>query len=208
MAQDEIRKTLTGGYDPSTSPYYQSVKAEAARNLADTNQNIASNAAGGGRYWSGARLGEQGKAATDTALGLNRVLGELSENERGRMMSVLPQAERMGAAEEGKDLQTADALQRYGGLGRENTNAMNQASYEEWLRATQQRPMEMAQLAAGIQQAPMYGENTKTPSTFMKMLGEVNPIAGSYNTAKYGYNTNQSSISDMAKILQSIMGGK
>ena len=29
LASEEIKKTLSGDYDPSTSPYYQAVKAEA-----------------------------------------------------------------------------------------------------------------------------------------------------------------------------------
>src|SRR3990167_3451137 len=81
-AKNEINKTLSGGYDPSSSPYYQAVKAGADRNLAETQKNIASNAAGGGgRYWTGARLKEQDNAATDTNIGLNQMLGGMRSEE-------------------------------------------------------------------------------------------------------------------------------
>ena len=85
LAQNEVKKTLTGGYDPTTSPYYQAVKAEAAQNLKDTQKGIADEAAGGGRYWSGARLGVQGRATTDTTNKLNEVIGSLADQERNRI---------------------------------------------------------------------------------------------------------------------------
>ena len=64
-AKNEVNKTLTDNYNPANSPYYQAVKAEASRNLADVQKNIASNAGGGGRYFSGARMKQQSDAAVD-----------------------------------------------------------------------------------------------------------------------------------------------
>lgn len=83
-AKNEINKTLTNQYDPTTSPYYQAVKAEAARNLDTTNKGIASQAAGGGRYFSGARMKQQQEAGTSVTNALNTMLGQMSENERAR----------------------------------------------------------------------------------------------------------------------------
>jgi len=206
MARNELTKTLGGEYDPASSPYYQAVKAEAARNLADTQRNISSNAAGGGRYWSGARLGQQGEAATDVNNALNTLMGQLAETERARRLQAVPLAQQMGMEEQEEPLKTATALQGLGGLERTLAQAQNDAAYNEWLRSTQEYPLNIAQLAAGVQQAPLYGEVTESPSTFMKMLGEVSPIAGSYNTAKYGYSTNQSSMSDAMNMLMKIMG--
>ena len=48
---------------------------------------------------------------------------------------------------------------------------------------------------------PMGAITKKGPSTFMSMFGEVSPIVGSYNTHQYGYTANQSSISDVVKML-------
>jgi hypothetical protein len=60
-------------------------------------------------------------------------------------------------------------------------------------------------------QTPMGAITTKGPSTFAKMLGEVSPLMGSYNTAQWGYTTNQSSLSDalsgLAKLFSGSMGG-
>ena len=209
LGQEEIRKTLTSEYDPSTSPYYQAVKAQAQKNLDEQVGDIASSAAGAGGYRTGARMALQNTARTDVTNQLNTLLGSMAETERQRRLDVLPQAMQYGQAETNLPLQQATALQTLGALPRTIQQAQNEAAYNEWLRATQQYPLDIAQLTAGIQQPPLYGQVTEEPSTFMKMFGEVSPFAGSYNTAKYGYNTNQASLSDMMNMLLKLqmMGG-
>ena len=147
----------------------------------------------------------QNDARTDVTNQLNTLLGSLAEKERQNRLNVLPQAAAYGQAQEQFPLQQATALQTLGALPRNIQDAQNQAAYQEWLRSTQLYPMQVAQLASGVQQPPLYGQVTESPSTFMKMFGEVSPIAGSYNTAKYGYNTNQSSISDAMNMLIKMM---
>jgi len=172
--QAEISKTLKGEYDPTSSPYYQSVKAEAARNLADTQENIASKAAGGGRYWTGARLGEQGEAATDVASSLNRMLGEMSERERDRRLGAAETAESMGRREEAVPFQKASALQELGGLERGIDDTRKQAIYNEWLRQ-QEYPIQMAQLAQPYAtQQPTMAQVGYAPSFFDKMMDKIN----------------------------------
>lgn len=53
-------------------------------------------------------------------------------------------------------------------------------------------------------QNPLGTVTKKSPSLFMSMLGEANPIVGSYNTHNYGYTTNQTSISDTIKAAMDI----
>jgi hypothetical protein len=207
MARNELTKTLQGNYDPSTSPYYQAVKAEAARNLKQTQENIASNAAGGGRYWAGPRVQAQSDAATEQANNLNILLGELSNQERNRMLQAVPLAQSMGQDESNEPLNTTAALQQYGSLDRQLQQAAMDAMYEEGNTANRQYPLQVAGLASGVQQAPLYGEVTKSPSTFMKMLGEVAAPVGSYNTAKYGYTTNQRSLKQAVDELMKAVGG-
>lgn len=206
-ARGELLKTLSGNYDPSTSPYYQAVKAEAARNLQQQNDLIASNAAGGGRYYSGGRMREQREAGVDMGNRLNTILGQQAENERQRMMQAVPLAQSMGKEQSQEALDTTDALQRYGSLPRDIQQAALDKMYEEWNTANREYPLQVAGLASGVQQAPLYGEVTKEPSTFMKMAGEWNPFVGSYNTGKYGYTQNQESIQKMKQDLMKMLGG-
>lgn len=178
-ATTEIGKILGGQYDPTTSPYYQAVKAEAARNLEKSMADIADVAASKGRYMTGARVGEQAEASRDIALGLNTVLGQLAEQERQRMFGVLPIAGEFATAEEQEPLRKTAALQEFGALPRSIQQAYDQAIYNEWLRSTQEWPLNIAQLAAGVQQAPLYGQVGYTPSTFSQMLPSLTNIATS-----------------------------
>lgn len=174
----QIEGTLNGKYDPTTSPYYQAVKAEAYRNLGDTQKGIADNAAGGGRYWSGARLQEQGRAGTDVANSLNTVMGDLANKERDRQMQMVPQAMSYGQYAEQAPLRQTEALQTYGALPRTINQATDQAAYEEWIRSNFTQPMQVAQLASGVQQAPVYGQVEYSPSGFSQLMSNPMMQAG------------------------------
>lgn len=167
-AKSEINKTLTNQYDPTTSPYYQAVKAQASVNLQDTQKNIADNAAGGGRYWTGARLGEQSKAARDSELGLNTMIGSLAEKERQNRLSVLPQALAFGQNEQNLPLQQAGAYQALGALPRSIQQAGDTATQNEWLRSQVEYPLEIARMAAGVQTPPTYQQ--PAPNAIQQLL--------------------------------------
>ena len=181
-ARGEINKTLTNQYDPTTSPYYQAVKAQAAVNLQDTQKNIANNAAGGGRYWTGARLAEQGDAARDSELGLNTMLGGMAEKERQNRLNVLPQALAFGQNEQNLPLQQAGAYQALGSLPRSIQQAGDTANQNEWLRSQVEYPLEIGRLAAGVQTPPTYQQ--KPPSAMEQLLGIGGQAAGMWGMSK------------------------
>lgn len=179
LGKQEIESTLSGEYDPSKSPYYQAVKAEMARNLEDTQKSIADMAAGGGRYWTGARLGEQREAQTDYLSSLNTFLGQLAESERDKKLQVLPQALQYATEEEQEPLRKTAALQEFGALPRTIQQAIDQALYNEYLRTEQDYPLAIAQLAAGVQQAPLYGQVGYSPSMFSQL---ASPLLSSFGS--------------------------
>ncbi len=169
-AKKQVEDTLGGNFDPTKSAYYQGVKAEAANNLQDTQASIADNAAGKGAFWTGARLSEQATAAKDSELALNTLLGQLANEERNRQIQVLPTAENLANTEDNQALKTTAALQEYGGLDRDYQNEVNQAAYNEWLRSNVEYPLNIGQLAAGTQQAPMYAQDGYTPSILQQLI--------------------------------------
>ena len=176
-AEDEIKKTLSGDYDPSTSPYYQSVKAEAARNLKDTQANIASNAGGAGRYYSGSRIKQQTDAAVDTNINLDKIMGTLAENERQRRLDVLPQALATDSQVSQAEAKKSANLQQLGALPRELEQAFMDAVYQEFLLSEYEYPINIAQLASGLAtQQPIFvqGGYTKpqasTATRFMSLF--------------------------------------
>lgn len=170
-AKTEINKTLTNQYDPTTSPYYQAVKAEAARNQDITNKQIASNTSGAGRYYTGARVKQQREASTDTTNRINTIMGGLADSERNRMMGVLPQAEEMGKYEANMPLQKATAFQTLGALPRNIQQAKDQAQMEDWLRSEVNYPFQIGQLASNVQTPPTYQQ--KPPSMMDQLMGGV-----------------------------------
>lgn len=167
----EISKTLSGDYNPATSPYYQAVKAQASFNLADTQKQISNQAAGGGRYWAGARLKSQQEAASASDRGLNLVMGDLANKERDRMTSVIPQAFQYGQAEAQQPLQQAQAYQSLGALPRAVEQMLDTSNYQEWLRSQVDYPMDILNLAYGTQQPPLYQQDApEKPSLWSDFL--------------------------------------
>ncbi|HQQ06933.1 MAG TPA: hypothetical protein PLP56_08155 [Candidatus Omnitrophota bacterium] len=169
-AKKQVEDTLGGNFDPTKSAYYQGVKAEAANNLADTQSNIADQASGKGAFWTGARAKLQSDAATDTGLALNTLLGQLANEERNRQMQAIPYAQSLAETEDNQPLKTTAALQEFGGLERENQNATNQAAYDQWYNSNITYPLQIAQLAAGTQQAPLYAQTGYTPSILQQLI--------------------------------------
>lgn len=180
-ARGEVLKTLSGNYDPSTSPYYQAVKAEAARNLQQQNDLIASNAAGGGRYYSGGRIREQREAGVDMGNRMNTILGELAENERGRMTQAVNQAQSLGNEESQEALDTTEALQKYGSLPRELQQAALDKMYEEWNTANREYPLQVANsaLRLGGQLSPIYSQDQYQKSLFSQLAPYIGAAMGS-----------------------------
>lgn len=165
LAADEIKKTLSGDYDPSTSPYYQAVKAEAARNLDVTNNRIKDSAAGAGRYYSGARIKAQADAGVQVNNQLNTTLGAIAQQERQNRLSVIPQALAVDEQTTLADAKKAQALQTIGALPRELQQAMLDAMFQQFQQQFYEYPLNVAGLAAGpAQQQPIFVQQGYSPS--------------------------------------------
>lgn len=177
QAASTYLQDVVGKYkDPASSPYYQAVKAEAGRLKEQGTRDIADMASGGGRYWTGARLGEQADYLKDVDIGLLKELGGLGETYQAQQLQAAPMLAQMGQYAEEEPLRKTGALQGYGDYERNIQNALNQAVYQEWMRSTQQWPYNMASLASGIQQAPLYGQVGYSQSPFSQISQSVVPI--------------------------------
>lgn len=173
-ASQEIQRTLSGEYDPSTSPYYQAVKAEAERNLEKTNERIKHSTSGGRRFFSGLREQLESEAATDVNIDLNKTLGTLAENERGRMMQAIPYGLAAEKQEDDAYFNKATGLQQIGALPRELRQADLDAMYDEFVNSEYNFPLNIAQLASGPgQQEPIFvqtGYTRRQPSFTSQLL--------------------------------------
>ena len=168
LVKDEIKKTLTDQYDPSNSPYYQAVKATAMRNQDKALEGVAHKATMGRRYFGGGRVRAQGDVYTDTTNALNETVYGLADKERQRKIDILPQATALDQYESNIPLIKTAANQQYGALPRELEQAYNDAVYEEFLNATREYPINIAQLATGLgAQEPIFTQ-TQQPAKAKK----------------------------------------
>lgn len=188
--ESEINNTINGNYDPSTSPYYQAIKAQSAQNLTNTNKQIENQTAGGGQYYSGARVQAQGQAATSEANNLNSTLGALQQQNTALKAQLTPYALQAGTQDTNAPLATTAALQQYGGLQQAYQQALDTANYQNWQSSNIQYPLSIAQIAAGVQQPPVYGQNSYSASPFSQIangpLGSIaaTQIAGAFSPSQ------------------------
>ncbi len=173
-----INQMLNTTTDPSTSPYYQAIKAEANRNLGLTQQSVDNASAGGGRFWTGGRVQQQQQASSAAENSLNATLGNLALNEQQLKANILPTAQSYAATEQNYPLAQTAALQTYGALPQQYQQALDTALYNEWQAANYTRPDTTAQIAAAVQQPPLYQQNTSTPSPFSQVAGPLGTAAG------------------------------
>ncbi len=186
-SSDLLNKTLTGGYDPTASPYYQAVKAEAARNSDQANTQIAKDAAGGGNYWTGARLQQQRESATDSANNLNTIIGQLALQERQNQLNAVPVAQNLSNAITSLPLQQASALQSLGGLDQAQQQAIDTALQNMWMQSNYTYPMQIAQLAQPLAgQQPTIAQNGYQPSAFSQISSAVMPLVAAAMMAGTG----------------------
>ncbi len=150
LVGQEIQKTLSGGYDPSTSPYYQAVKAQTMKNNRLATERLNQRSSMGGRYFSGGRVQAQSDLEEDTTNELNRVVYGLADKERQRKLDLLPFASEFGRSEEEAPLRKTSALQEYGQLPRAIQQALLDAKYGEFLSANREYPMNIAAYASNL----------------------------------------------------------
>lgn len=181
--KQQIEKTLTNQFDPTTSPYYQAVKAEAAANLKDTQRNIADVSAGGGRFYSGARVARQSEAATDVNRDLNTILAALADKERDRALSVIPQALQFGETERKIPLEQAAAFQTLGQLPRALDQAGRDFDVSQFQQSKVDYPLQITQMLTGLLNANQPVLQQNQPGALSQLAGGVGQGAGQIGTA-------------------------
>lgn len=134
QAQNVISNSLTGGYDPNTSQYYEGVRQSADLNLAD-----ALNRYGQQQYLTGnlrATPTDTGQArliAENTA-NLNQTLGQLALQERQNQMQSVNQAMSLGQLQDQFGANTLNAYASISPLLQQTEQAKLDAQYEEFIR--------------------------------------------------------------------------
>lgn len=196
--------------DPSSG--FAAFQRQLARKTQGASDILARNAA-----MAGSRFGTQiGKDMTDLAAQQSDITAStLADLWRQTEANKLNAASGLNVLAQNQENINQSRIQQAFQMGEQQRNIQNQkaqAQYEEWQRARNERLASIDALSGVMNKNVDFGLKSytqKSPSTFMKMFGEINPIAGSYNTAKYGYTTNQTSLSKSMEQLKKLasLGG-
>ena len=158
----------------------------------------------GGRFGTGIQKQKADLAAQQSEqMGIK--LAELFNNQQNRALSAASGLQGVEGLQQNRLAQ----LFQYGGLERDLQNQKAQLEYNDKQRQRDEQLATMSTLGDIYKQNNQWGVKsvtTKTPGIGMAMLGEFNPLVGSYNTHQYGYDTNQTSISDGVKMAMKLLG--
>jgi len=213
---DTARNTLTqqantkfNPDDPSSG--YAAFSREVARATNDANDVLNREAAiTGDRYSTSIGRNKQDLAYRQGDM-LSSKLADLYNSAQDRSYNA---ANALGNLETNAANNTRANLamgfdQSQGGLQNMLNNAKAQSQYGEFQRQQEQK---MSALNSVLNKNVEWGQMSRTvksPSIFSSMLGQVSPILGSYNTAKYGASNapGQAGLADMAKVFTAGSGG-
>lgn len=136
-------------------------------------------------------------------------LGRLFEGAQGRALQAAQGLGQLGAIEEQINQSRIAQAFNLGGVQRDIKNQEAQMKYSDFLRQRNERLSSLGGLSDVMNSNVDWGLKsltTKSPSTFMSMLGEIIPGVGSYNTHQYGYTTNQSNMKEALEAYFAAMG--
>lgn len=192
--------------DPSSGyAAYARQVARAGKTASDALNREA--AMTGSRFGTGIQRQKADLAAQQSDI-LASKLGELySQGQQNKLAAASGLADIAGLQENINQNRIAAAYS-YGTRQRDLQNQKAQLAYDEWQRGRNEKLNALGSVMGANVQWGVKSATTKSPSTFMSMLGEFMPAVGSYNTHKYGYTTNQTNIKDtMSELAKMIAGG-
>lgn len=163
----------------------------------------------GGRFGTGIQKQKQELSSNQSDIASSK-LAELYSQLQNNKISAASGLTGIAGMQESIDQGRIQAAYTYGQQQREVQNQKAQMAYDDWQRSRAERMSSISGLESVMNKNVEYGLKSytkKSPSTFMAMAGEVSPLIGSYNTAEYGYTTNQSSLSKSMQDLAKIYGG-
>ncbi len=209
--QNEYQSVLDGKYDPNDpTGVYQGFKKETLANQSDSQDALNRQLAITGDTYSTNKARSTAQLNTNTTNALNSKLADLYQGYSNQRLSAAGGLINSGIQQEGLNQGRINLASTVGSLPRLLQDAQAKAQYSDFLRQQQEKSGVINAANTLFNNDQRNGATTfKTPdqpSTFMSMLGEVSPLVGSYNTAQYGYTTNQTSLSQTIAALTKALG--
>ena len=129
-----LNKTITGGFDPKTSPYYQAFRDEAAYNQKGAIDRTRADLGARKKFFSSEAIDKEGDINAQTGIQLNKVMADLAGQERDRSMSAVPAAAGLEEYLSGIPLQKATAATTLGALPRQLEQDDLERQYQDFKR--------------------------------------------------------------------------
>lgn len=213
MGQQEFKDVLASDkYDPyAENGVYSGFKRNVMRESQDAKDALQRDLALTGDMYSSDRAKQLGILGERTSNSLQDKLAELYDQYVTRRLGAAEKLGSMGIQEEGLKQNRINLASTIGDMQRQLNDQKAKAKYADWIRAREEQQSQIDAAKTLFQKDVPYGLKSITgpdkPSTFMSMLGELNPIVGSYNTQKYGYSTNQNSLANERENIKKMFGG-
>lgn len=189
LAGAELEKTLTGEYDPYTSPYYQSLRRGLDIEKEQGITGIRQAAQKAGMFGSLGRLIEEARLTGRDVGAAGDILAGLSETERGRRLSAVPYAQEAGRYEEAAPVRKLSAIAGYGGIPAGYEQAGLEREYGEFQRQKEgeRYPLSLAQqYLTSYQPTYMYPQYATEPSGLSQALAYGQDVADIIGAARGG----------------------
>jgi len=171
-AQNQLQKTMEGGYDPYNSEYYKSYRAKSLANLAEAQTQARQAAQIGGMLKSSGRLNTENKLIGATTRDLNSILAGMYEKERGNQLAAVAPSLELDQYNQDAPLRTAQALMGVGGYQTQQQQSALDRMHQDFINS-----QGMQFNAANILASPgTYNYYTPQYSTEKSPFEQISPL--------------------------------
>lgn len=211
--QNEYQSVLDGKFDPNDpNGVYQGFKKETLANQSDAQDALNRQLAVTGDTYSTNKARSTAQLNTNTTNSLNSKLADLYQNYSNQRLTAAGDLVNSGIQQEGLNQGRINLGATVGSLPRLLQDAQAKAQYSDFLRQQQEKSGVINAANTLFNGDQRNGATTfqtpEQPSPFMSMAGEIDPLIGSYNTANYGYTTNQNSLNQsMQALMKALSAG-
>ena len=159
-AASEINATMTGGYDPSTSPFYKATRDAAMVNQTTAQNQLNQGLGARGKFFSSEALNEGQQLQTNTTNFLNQTLTGMAEKERQNRLTAAGMAPQISAAQTRQAVAPIAAATTFGAIPQEMQQADLERQYQEFERQQTEKQNVLSAATGSFQ-----GGNMKTVGT-------------------------------------------
>lgn len=175
LAADELKKTMTGAYDPYKSDYYQALRSGAQMEMQDSIDAMRRGQGARGSFFQDTSIREEDRMRSQGTNALMQILGSLAETERGRRWEGVDKAMQLEQYKEGLPLAKAQAGMELGSLPRLIEQSDLEAKYKDFLRKQDELSQSVGATQSVLGANVNYGvkdwEQQSSGSPFERIMG-------------------------------------